>query len=77
MLRTRLRGLLTALGLVLATAVLSGCVAYPAGPTYAYAPAYGYGYYAAPSVSLGIGFGCCWGGYYGGGWGGWHGHGWR
>ncbi|MGH7120109.1 MAG: hypothetical protein ACREFP_14160 [Acetobacteraceae bacterium] len=74
-----IRRLLAPLSLLLAAAALSACVAYPAGPGYGYAPAYGYypsyGYYAAPSVSVGVGLGCCWGGYYGG-WG-WHGHYWH
>lgn len=56
------------------TGVLSGCVVAPApyayGPAPEYGPAYGPapGYYAAPSVSVGVGFSD-----YGGG--GHHGHG--
>lgn len=63
---TRIRHALAVFGLMLAVAVLSGCVAYPAGPGYAYyAPGYAYvpsyyGYYAAPRVSVGVGIGCCW-----------------
>lgn len=50
----------------MATLGLGGCVVAPA--PYAYAPGYGYapGYYAAPSVSVGVGYSCCWGH------GGWH-----
>jgi hypothetical protein len=50
----------------LALLALSGCVAYPAGPGYAYAPAPGYVY--APPVAVGVGVGCCWGGYHRWGW---------
>jgi hypothetical protein len=53
-------------------AILGGCVAYPAYPTYAYGgayeggPYYGGTYYGGPYVSGGVAT-------YGGGWGrGWH-----
>jgi hypothetical protein len=55
--------LLIAIGLL---GALSGCVVAPPPPGYAYAPGYYYpGYYYGPSVSVGIGGGCCWHG-------GWH-----
>ena len=55
---------------------LTGCYYYPAGygygpppgPAYGYGPPPGYAY-GGPSVSLGLGFGCCYGGGY---WGGHH-----
>jgi hypothetical protein len=58
---------LTLAAVALATIGLGGCVVAPPYG-YAYAPAYGYapGYYAAPSVSVGVGYRCCWGH------GGWH-----
>lgn len=65
MFATRLRGPPAWLGLLLIAAVLSGCATYPAASGYAYAPVYpyapAYGYYAVPNVSVGFGFGCCWG----------------
>ncbi|MEI5996743.1 hypothetical protein H3V53_05870 [Paraburkholderia bengalensis] len=47
---------------VATTAGLGGCVVAPPYG-YGYAPAYGYapGYYAGPSVSVGVGYSCCWG----------------
>lgn len=70
----RMLARVAALALALAGASLAGCVYYPSGYGYGYAP----GYYAqpayvAPPVVVGgwWGWGCC-----GGGWGGGHGH-WR
>ncbi|MDE1183510.1 hypothetical protein [Paraburkholderia sp.] len=58
--------------IALLAAGLGGCVVAPGPYGYGYGPAYyAPGYYAAPSVSVGVGFG---GGY--GGYGG-YGHGWR
>jgi hypothetical protein len=69
-----MKKLLTLAAVVTATIALGGCVVAPPYG-YAYAPDYGYGYapgyYAGPSVSVGVGYSCCWGH---GGWGhgGWH-----
>jgi hypothetical protein len=42
---------------------LAGCVAYPAYPGYGYgyAPAPAYAYAPVPAVTIGGGWGCCWG----------------
>jgi hypothetical protein len=69
--RYRLRSMLPVAAIGLA-ALLGGCVAYPAYPTYGYnAPYYGggYPYYGGPYVGVGVG----------GGWreGGWHDRGWH
>ncbi|ACC72796.1 hypothetical protein PPMP20_33845 [Paraburkholderia phymatum] len=62
-----MKKLLTLAAVALVTIGLAGCVVAPPYG-YGYAPAYGYapGYYAGPSVSVGVGYSCCWGH------GGWH-----
>ncbi|MBV9735235.1 MAG: hypothetical protein JO209_04950 [Acidisphaera sp.] len=65
------------LAVIAAVALLGGCAVYPGSPYYGgyYAPGYTYAY-AGPPVVVGVGGGCCWGGWHGGGWGGWRGGGW-